>query len=497
MIGVSGGYLMLKSPGWLVVNLIIGLFYIIDTFMQFFRSYYDDEGILVYELKKIARSYACSKQFLLNVISCFPTQATLYALNKFFFHVNSDAVDQSFLLFTMIDLVKLLRIARVRNLAKSSTYFRTLWEQQGVVTMMLVTFIMQLILFCHWLACFWSFIAFVQAQTFNFTNEGVSPTWISVWYESSYIPGSINPIGLGNDIDRYILALFWAIQSVTSIGYGNIAPVTRIEYFFASILMLMSGVFWAYAIGRIIQILDHVRSIDLKYKVRMDAANSLIRSFIPTGPNKESEIGVGDPSVTAKRIRRFITSQYSKKSLNYCPAGFNSKELEEVYPMIDDFSPELKRLSSLHLLRGILEMIPYLSSAYLTPAEQSQVAFKCVFIEFGRGDVFYEHLKYGRGIIVLKRGFCIASKKSVADRKRWYGKYNPIGINDVLVESDFLGKDEQRRLFFASYSLAVFIPRSVIVEVLKPRIWKECARWCYLQACLLKWAREKDKRALP
>jgi len=292
--------------------------------------------------------------------------------------------------------------------------------------------------------------------------------------------------------------LFWAIQSVTSIGYGNIAPVSRIEYYIANILMLISGAFWAYAIGNIIQILDHVNSFELRYKAKMDSANSMIRCFVPSDPNKEPEAGVGDSEMVAFRIRRFITSQYNKQSKQHLNAEFNSKELEEVYPMIEHLSPELKRLSSLQLLRDILEKIPYLSSKYLSPSKQSEVAFKCVFIEFGRGETFYEHLKYGRGIIVLKKGFCVASRKSKPGQKRWYHRYNPIGINDVLVEDNFLGRGEQRRILFYSYSLALYIPRSVVLEVVKkPRIWKDCARWRYLRACLLKWAREKNKRELP
>lgn len=58
---------------------------------------------------------------------------------------------------------------------------------------------------------------------------GREVNWISNWYDGSFIEGGINPIGWENHIDRYGLSLFWSIQSLTSIGYGNIAPVTRLE----------------------------------------------------------------------------------------------------------------------------------------------------------------------------------------------------------------------------------------------------------------------------
>ena len=490
---------MLNQYGWLWFNLIINLIYIIDAFMLFFRAYYDEEGMLVYELKKIARNYGCSRQFILNFISCFPTQAVLYGLDRSVFNTDPDVTNESFLLFTLIDLIKLLRLTRVSSLTKSSTYIQTFWEKQSIPKVMLVVFVGKMILFSHFLACFWSFVAFAQVQSFNFTAEGAPPTWISAWYYDSIGTVSINPIGWSNDIDRYALSLFWAIQSITSIGYGNIVPVSRVEYYIANMLMLVSGVFWAYAIGNIIQILDHVHSCEMFYKVKMDSANTLINSFSPIDPDREPDYGVGDAEVLASRIRRFLTAQYNKTSRINPNSEFNSKKLEEVYPLIDHLSPELRQLTSLHLYRGVLERIPYLSSKYLSPSEQSEVAFKCVFIEFGRGETFYEHSQYGRGLVVLKKGFCMATRKSKPKEKRWYARGEPIGINDVLVDGDFLGRDEKRRLTFYSYSLALYIPRSVIMEVLKkkPGIWKDCARWHYLQACLLKWAREKSKRELP
>ena len=320
-----------------------------------------------------------------------------------------------------------------------------------------------------------------------------------MWYVNTYVPGSIDPNGWGNDVDRYALSLFWAIQSVTSIGYGNIVPVSTLEYYIANALMLTSGVFWGYAIGNIIQILDHVHSVELRYKVKMDSANSMIQSFVPSDPNREPDFGVGDSNIVASRIRRFVTFQHKKRgSKMNIDIDFNSKELEEVYPMIGDLSPELRQLSSLHLLRDVLEKIPYLSSKYLSPNEQSAVAFKCVFVDFDKAETFYEHLKYGRGIMIVKKGFCLASRRSMPGCRKWYTRGSPIGISDVLVESDFLGRDEQRRLLFYSYSLGVYIPRSVILDVLKRKtfIWKDCARWHYLRACLLKWARERNKREL-
>ena len=44
-----------------------------DMIMRFFRAYYDEDGLLVYELRRIARNYLFSRYFILDLIASFPT----------------------------------------------------------------------------------------------------------------------------------------------------------------------------------------------------------------------------------------------------------------------------------------------------------------------------------------------------------------------------------------------------------------------------------------
>ena len=475
---------------------------IVDTFMLFFRAYYNRDGLLVYDLRKIARNYLCSGAFIVNLIASLPMQFLVFTMHDKY--GTREDINQGYHLLGATQLLKLLRItplstSSVNSLTKSSIAVRTWWERQDIAKAMLAQFIFKLVMVSHCIACFWSFLPFVQVGGFG-SELDEQANWISNWYKSNQIEGGINPIGWENDIDRYALSLFWSIQSLTSIGYGNIVPVTRVEYYFANILMIFSGLFWAFLIANIVSIAAHMNQMDRQYKIHLAQANNLIGCFEPTSTDLSSEqevdAGVGEADAIAQRIRRFVTSQYGRDMLSR--PSQNSPTLNEIFPQLDSLSLELRRLTSLHLLRKYIEMVPYLSGTYLTPKEQSDLAFKCIHLEFCRGETFDEHPTHGRGIMILRRGFCV----SIGTIKR-HGFVNsnccfelfspdkPIGIDDVLVEDCFL--NEHRSLYrFVAYSLLVFIPRSVIMEVLnkKKRAWKECARWRYARACLLKWARE-------
>ena len=145
-------------------------------------------------------------------------------------------LDRNLLIVT--SLLRLLKIPRAYKLINTSIAFQNFWEKQNVPRATLILFMLKLVIATHWLACFWSFIAFIQSLSFG-DSLREEANWISYWYESSYIEGGINPIGWNNNIDRYALSLFWSIQTITSIGYGNIVPVTRAEYYLTNILMLV------------------------------------------------------------------------------------------------------------------------------------------------------------------------------------------------------------------------------------------------------------------
>ena len=125
----------------------------------------------------------------------------------------------------LLKTARLLRLVRVtRKIDRYSEY--------GLAVILLLTCLFTLT--AHWLACVWHAIGIAEARD----NSG----WLSS------LAGEIDkPINQSNPTSgpslstRYITSLYFTLSSLTSVGFGNIAPSTNDEKVFAVLVMIIGG----------------------------------------------------------------------------------------------------------------------------------------------------------------------------------------------------------------------------------------------------------------
>ena len=215
-IGVSGGYLILTSITWLVINVLINAVFFVDTFLYFYRAYRTKEGQLVFNLRKIQMRYLRGL-FIPNLISVLPFTIVFYVTGTNFLNSVNDGdstTDQSnnfLFLILFAGFLKLIRLIRVRSITSSSDIITHVRLRSNSQWLSLCKYIFLIVVIMHWFACIWCFVAFLEAKSFS---QGLlnKPNWIGNWYQGSYVEGGPNPIGYDKSVDRYVIALFWAIQ---------------------------------------------------------------------------------------------------------------------------------------------------------------------------------------------------------------------------------------------------------------------------------------------
>jgi hypothetical protein len=480
--GISSGYLTFTCMPFFGLVVSMNAVFFVDTFMVFFRAYRDENGQLIFSLRTIARRYIRSGWFFVNLLASFPTTTLLYA--KYYRNDEQLTGDRLF----AVEVFKLLRIvrlnARIKKLLNSSETVSKIYERVNLGITLTVKFLFLIVLVSHWIGCSWGLVAFVEnGHTWNEETMLNSTTWINNWY----VPGpGLDPIGYSNYMDRYWLCLYWAIQTITSIGYGNIVPITSLEYAVANALMLCAGIFWAFVIGSLVDVVAVSSKLQNEYVTRMDKANQLVKNF-QDSKLPETVTGSSTGLETSKRVRRFLTNQRDHSTKNWLDEG-NSMTLSEAYPTLDILSPELKRVCALHLTHSFLETVPYLSSKYLSPDEQAEIALQCITLEFGAGEHFSSHPEFGRGILIFTSGLGFTTRTLVKKSFTWTRglKGHALDVNEVLVEDEY-HKEKQLVYHFVNFTKVLFLPRSAIMTIFEknPVAWKQCARWRYFGAALV------------
>mmetsp|Transcript_26089 Transcript_26089/g.38591 ORF Transcript_26089/g.38591 Transcript_26089/m.38591 type:complete len:685 (-) Transcript_26089:203-2257(-) len=480
-IGVSAGAEMHESIGWLVFHIILTLVFITDTTLYFFRPFQYPDGRLCLCLKTIRKHYIRG-MFIFDFLSSIPWNSISYALSE-----RGVSERSAILVFGILKLLRLIRLERLLVDSKIVTDIRMKYNSQWL---QLIKYTIFIIVICHYIACIWCWVAFLENGNLNFEE---TQNWIHGWVNDNspleaYSP---HPYGPDNAGDRYVISLFFAVQTITSIGYGNIAPQTVLEWWIGSLLQLIAGISWAYVIGGLIGVASGFNERNEEFGKRSDQANTLIRDFNVVNEVMNDDDSPHETTIEAKevsdRIRNYIYQQYRTSS----HTGY-VHHLEEVYPTMSTLPPDLQKQAGVLLLRGNLDYVNYLSAYYMSYEEQGDIIMKCSLCEFPAGEIVDLQGRpdgTGRGIYLMQSGcayYVVGSNaRGGKQSRRLLTGGALVGAGSALLEDGH--KDlEGSRLFFLTYSKVLFIPRDAINDALKKNLeaWKGSARWVYAKTVL-------------
>merc|ERR1712166_1472572 len=109
---------------------------------------------------------------------------------------------------------------------------------------MIAKFAFIILFAAHWLGCIFFFIARIQPA------EKTNKTWLT-----EYLSDVDDPIGERGDVEKYIACLYWALTTMTTIGYGDIIPKTTIERVMTIVCMIVGAFTFAYGLTNVCTLL--------------------------------------------------------------------------------------------------------------------------------------------------------------------------------------------------------------------------------------------------
>lgn len=245
------GVLGLDSP-WFWIERFLDVAFAIDICVSFFAAY-ERDGFWVKDLPLIRRRYL-RKWFIFDVLATVPWDTIALAAD----------VDKSIphllqlpRFVRLVRLFKLFRLVKIFQLQQKFTWIEIkLRLKYGYLR--LAGLFSTVIFLAHFFACLFYYFGAIG-------NPGVDESWTTR--------------GIPEDLyGKYITALYFSVYTITTIGYGDIVPISTLERTYTTLIMLLGAACFAYVISQVSNIYSELNASSVQNRVLMDSVIDLQKS---------------------------------------------------------------------------------------------------------------------------------------------------------------------------------------------------------------------------
>lgn len=239
-----------RVNGWTVLDLIGSGVFILDIFMEFhigFMVRWGTENVTILDGLEVAKYYMLQGTFVIDFFASLPVVLQIMFIVDPAYGENSSAV-------RLLQLLRLLRLLRVVNLivrmgqvsqgGSMSYYFASKFSTLSLFILRIAFTVSVLV---NLMACLWWWIA---------VTEGLDNSWVAPVEEAK----PALELYTANNIVRWLVCAYYVLCTISTIGYGDITPVTVGEIGMACIFILTGVAYFGYVISSISDLLAMSKS---------------------------------------------------------------------------------------------------------------------------------------------------------------------------------------------------------------------------------------------
>ena len=341
------------ATGWLdKFEISLSLLFFVDVIFNFNTAYAEGEKWVV-DRPSIALRYL-QGWFWIDFPSCIPVGL----IDSLFAGEQDELGMLRFLrLFRLLRLLKLLRLATI--VAELEDRF-----DLNLCFLRIMQMLLALIFLAHILACFWFYMA---------TIVGIGPdivTWVSTYKDGYLLEESPEA--------QYLASMYWALTTLTTVGYGDIVATNDVERSYAVFALLMGALVFGYMISSIA---------------------SLVKALDRQGGLTEERMDEIKEYMRWRKLPRELMVRMRKYYENY----YDTCTAFDEHAILGNLTPSMRLEVVEHILKDTIGKIP-LFARTLDRQMQVDVFALCKPLFAVAKDIIYTRGDLPLGVYILTKG---------------------------------------------------------------------------------------------
>lgn len=313
----------------IIFDIFVDICFLLDMVLMFRTAFTDAVGV-VDTCPAHIRSRYLRGWFWIDLFSTFPFDRVVEA----FLSSGDSSKARAVKLIRVVRLARLLKLVRMLKMGPIMKHF----DEVVGNSPLLVKFsklAVSLVLLGHLIGCFWYFVAMSSDSTIDSCEAGQLLCDPSVpattWYEAAGITPEMRD-------SQYCTAFYWAFTTMTTVGYGDITPMSDNERLYAITMMIAGATVFGYISGSIAALAS-----------QENGGEALIHRRVSTYLDYCEE-----QTVCAR------TADAVKLHYNYF---FEEKSPFAEAEILDELPNSLRKAAILHMHQDVIEKICLLSPA--------------------------------------------------------------------------------------------------------------------------------------